>query len=159
MSISDLIVVMKDGVVHQIGAPQAVYDDPVNLFVATFLGTPPINVFRGAVRGGKLYIGNEAVLDVKGVADQEVTVGIRPEGFEPEKDGPMTCGLNRVEVMGRDISVVCSHDACESENLRIIIDSENLADMVGVSVGFRLKAAKVHLFNRETGARIPFDKV
>ena len=47
MSISDIIVVMKDGVVNQIGKPQNVYDDPTNLFVAKFLGTPPINVFKG----------------------------------------------------------------------------------------------------------------
>ena len=157
MSISDLIVVMKDGAVHQIGAPQEVYDDPIDLFVATFLGTPPINVFRGRVAGEKLYIGQEAVLDVKGVADQEVTVGIRPEGFEPEKNGSLSCGLKRVEVMGRDISVVCTHDACESENLRIIIGSENLADMTGTTVRFSLKPEKVHLFHRESGARIPFE--
>ena len=49
MSISDLIVVMKDGVVQQIGKPQEVYDNPVNLFVAKFLGTPPINLFSGRV--------------------------------------------------------------------------------------------------------------
>ena len=50
MSISDRIVVMKDGVVQQIGKPQEVYDNPVNLFVAKFLGTPPINVFEGSVK-------------------------------------------------------------------------------------------------------------
>lgn len=50
MSISDMIVVMKDGIVQQIGKPQNVYDDPVNLFVAKFLGTPPINVFSGEVK-------------------------------------------------------------------------------------------------------------
>ena len=50
MSISDMIVVMKDGIVQQIGKPQNVYDDPVNLFVAKFLGTPPINVFDGEVK-------------------------------------------------------------------------------------------------------------
>ncbi len=50
MSISDRIVVMRDGVVQQIGKPQEVYDNPVNLFVAKFLGTPPINVFDGRVR-------------------------------------------------------------------------------------------------------------
>ncbi|MBO5756349.1 MAG: ABC transporter ATP-binding protein, partial [Clostridia bacterium] len=54
MSISDMIVVMKLGVVQQIGAPQEVYDDPANLFVAKFLGTPPINVFKGRVQGEKL---------------------------------------------------------------------------------------------------------
>ena len=56
MSISDLIVVMKDGIVQQIGAPQEVYDEPTNLFVAKFLGTPQISVFDGRVEGGKLYL-------------------------------------------------------------------------------------------------------
>ena len=81
MSISDMIVVMKDGIVQQIGKPQNVYDDPVNLFVAKFLGTPPINVFSGEVKNEQLYIGSEAVLSTPGVADQSVHVGIRPEGF------------------------------------------------------------------------------
>ena len=71
MSISDMIVVMKDGVIHQIGKPQEVYDNPVNLFVAKFLGTPPINVFEGEVKDNKLYIGKEAVLNINGVADQQ----------------------------------------------------------------------------------------
>ena len=79
MSISDMIVVMKDGIVQQIGKPQNVYDDPVNLFVAKFLGTPPINVFSGEVKNEQLYIGSEAVLSTPGVADQSVHVGIRPE--------------------------------------------------------------------------------
>ncbi len=81
MSISDMIVVMKDGYVQQIGKPQDVYDDPVNLFVAKFLGTPPINVFEGKVKGGKVYIGNDAIGDAANVTDQDVWIGIRPEGL------------------------------------------------------------------------------
>ena len=69
MSISDRIVVMKDGLVQQIGAPQTVYDDPCNLFVATFLGTPPIHVFDAEVKAEQLYIGGAAVLKTPGVAD------------------------------------------------------------------------------------------
>ena len=69
MSISDLIVVMKDGVIQQIDQPQRVYDDPKNLFVAKFLGTPPINVFKGGSGAGKLYLGEDAVLKVHGVSD------------------------------------------------------------------------------------------
>ena len=117
MSISDLIIVMKDGVVHQIGKPQDVYDEPAgkpqdvydepaNLFVAQFLGTPQINIFSGEIRGEKLYIGNEAVLDVPGREDRAVWAGIRPEGFIPDENGPFTCNMDRVEVMGRDVSVV-----------------------------------------------------
>ena len=56
MSISDVIVVMNFGVIQQIDAPQTVYDEPVNLFVAKFLGSPAINVFDGEIKGGKLYI-------------------------------------------------------------------------------------------------------
>ena len=78
MSISDMIVVMKSGVVQQIGKPQDVYDSPVNLFVARFLGTPPINVFEGEIRGQKLYIGENAILDAPGISDQQVFAGIRP---------------------------------------------------------------------------------
>lgn len=61
MSISDLIVVMKLGVVQQVGKPQEIYDDPKNLFVAKFLGTPPINVFKGYVSQEKLYVGGEVI--------------------------------------------------------------------------------------------------
>ena len=154
MSISDLIIVMKDGVVHQIGKPQQVYDKPVNLFVAKFLGTPPINVFHGRVEGEKLYIGSEAVLDVKGVPNQDVYVGIRPEGFELNDNGPMTCGLSRVEVMGRDISVVCTHSECENETIRAIIDSENDVDEGKDNVRFVLKPGKVCIFSKETEQRI-----
>lgn len=56
ISISDQIVVMKDGSVQQTGRPQDVYDDPANLFVTKFLGTPPINVFSGRVSGGRLLL-------------------------------------------------------------------------------------------------------
>ena len=56
-----------------------------------------------------LCLGGEAVLPVPGLTDQSVTVGIRPEGFLPQADGPLSCTLNSVEVMGRDISVVASH--------------------------------------------------
>ena len=124
MSISDMIVVMKDGVVQQIGKPQDVYDDPANLFVAKFLGTPPINVFEGRVKGGRLFIGDEAVLDVPGVKDGSVWVGIRPEGFVLDENGPFTCALTGVEVMGRDISVIARHPALSGVSIRAIIPAE-----------------------------------
>ncbi|MER2142503.1 MAG: ABC transporter ATP-binding protein, partial [Eubacteriales bacterium] len=157
MSISDMIVVMKEGVVQQIGKPQAVYDDPINLFVSKFLGTPPINVFGGVVKGGRLFIGDESVLDVPGASDGDVWAGIRPEGFIPDASGPLTCKLRGVEVMGRDISVVCAHDKCEATQIRAIISAENAIDEGSPTVRFSLKPRKVHLFDRATEARIRFD--
>ena len=156
MSISDLIVVMKDGVLQQMDLPQRVYDDPVNLFVAKFLGTPPINVFEGRVENGVLMIGEEKVLDVAGVTDQEVYAAIRPEGFELEENGPLTCKLTAVEVMGRDISVVCTHEKCENVAIRAIIDAENVVNTAKSTVNFRLKPNKVFLFHKESQLRIPF---
>ncbi len=157
MSISDRIVVMKDGVLQQIGKPQDVYDNPVNLFVAKFLGTPPINVFDGAVRGGKLYIGDNAVLDVNGAADRDVWVGIRPEGFVLREDGPFVCGFDRVEVMGRDISIVSTNAHSVNPTVRSIISAENRVDTSAKTVRFALKPAKVFLFDRDSEVRIPFD--
>lgn len=157
MSISDLIVVMKDGYVQQLGRPQDVYDDPVNLFVAKFLGTPPINVFEGQVKSGRLYLGEDAVLDVKGVPDQEVYVGIRPEGFILKEDGPLCCALNRLEVMGRDVSVVSTHPCSQNLTIRSIIAAENSVNTASATVRFALKPRKVFLFNKETEERIHFD--
>ncbi|MBR4961428.1 MAG: ABC transporter ATP-binding protein [Clostridia bacterium] len=157
MSISDMIVVMKAGVLQQIGAPQEVYDNPVNLFVAKFLGTPPISVYAGRVKDGRLYIGTEEVLSVPGAPDGDVTVGIRPEGYILDENGPLTCRLNRVEVMGRDISVVSSHPDSPAEANRSIISAENRVDTSSETVRFALKPSKVFLFDRVTEARIPFD--
>lgn len=157
MSISDMIVVMKLGVIQQIGRPQEVYDSPVNLFVARFLGTPPINVFCGEIRGGRLYIGEEAVLDVRGVSDQEVYIGIRPEGFVLCKDGPLGCSLSGVEVMGRDISVVSTHKSSVGPAIRAIISADNQVDVSSSTVRFAVKPGKVFVFNRETEERIYFE--
>ena len=156
MSISDLIVVMKDGVVQQTGKPQAVYDSPVNLFVAKFLGTPPINVFDGEVKDGHLYIGEEAVLAVPGVANQSVTAAIRPEGFTLSETGALSCDLSRVEVMGRDISVVSTHPKSQNVTIRSIISAENAVNTASQKVRFDLKPNKVFLFQKESGARIDF---
>ena len=157
MSISDMIVVMKLGVVQQTGKPQDIYDNPTNLFVAKFLGTPPINVFNGKVMGGKLYIGNDAVLNIGGVADQEVTVGIRPEGFVPSENGALVCKLNNIEVMGRDVSVVSTHEASVNPIVRSIINSDVRIDASIETVRYAVKPHKVFIFNKETEERIYFE--
>ena len=157
MSISDMIVVMKLGVLQQIGKPQEIYDDPTNLFVAKFLGTPPINVFSGRVENGTLYVGEDAVLNVLGVEDQNVTIGIRPEGFVPSENGALICNLNNVEVMGRDVSVVSTHHASLNPTVRSIINSDNRINAASQYIRYDLKPHKVFLFNSETEERIYFE--
>ena len=157
MSISDMIVVMKLGVVQQIGKPQDVYDNPTNLFVAKFLGTPPINVFEGKVKDGKVYIGEDAVLEVTNVADQEVSIGIRPEGFDLDPEGPMHCKLSNVEVMGRDVSIVSTNGSSCNSIVRSIINADNKIDPEMETVRFSVKPHKIFLFNKETEERIYFE--
>ena len=157
MSISDMIVVMKLGVVQQVGKPQDIYDDPTNLFVAKFLGTPPINVFSGRVEDGMIYIGDNAVMKVNGVENQPVTVAIRPEGFELNDNGPLVCNISNLEVMGRDVSIVSTHEASLNPVVRSIIDADNKVDVAKGTVSYTLKPHKVFLFNAETEERIYFE--
>ena len=159
MSISDMIVVMKFGVVQQIGKPQDVYDNPANLFVANFLGTPPINIFTGHVKGERLFIGADNVMDVPGVKDQDVFVGIRPEGFILDMaNGTLCCKPQNVEVMGRDVSVVSTHEASQKPMVRSIIDADNKVDASADVVRYRIKPHKIFLFTRDDeGVRIPFE--
>ena len=154
MSISDIIVVMKNGVLQQIGKPQDVYDDPVNLFVAKFLGTPPINVFEGNIKNGALFIGEDAILPAANLPDQEVWIGIRPEGFVPDENGPLRCRLNHVEVMGRDISIISEHSGSEAPTIRSIINADYKIDTSAETICFSLKPHKVCVFNKQTEARI-----
>ena len=156
MSISDIIVVMKLGVVQQTGKPQDIYDDPTNLFVAKFLGTPPINVFNGEVRDEQLYIGDEYVLNVPGVEDKPVYVGVRPEGFIPAADGALTCELSNLEVMGRDVSVVSRNSASANPIIRSIIDADYKVSRDAQTISFNLKPHKVFLFDKESEERIYF---
>ena len=153
MSISDMIVVMKDGIFQQMGKPQDVYDKPVNLFVAKFLGTPAINVFNGTVRSGKLYIGGDAILDVD-VPDKDVWVGIRPEGFIVDGNGPFKCKLKGIEVMGRDTSVISENDNLDGVTVRSIVPSDTAIDTTKETVSFSLKPYKVHIFDKTTEERI-----
>ena len=157
MSISDMIVVMKLGVVQQIGKPQEVYDDPTNLFVAKFLGTPPINVLEGKVRNNVVYIGEDAVLNISGVADQDVIIGIRPEGFELDDNGKLHCQLSNVEVMGRDVSIVSTNAASLNPQIRSIINADNKVDLSRKTVSYNVKPHKFFLFNKETEERIRYE--
>ena len=157
MSICDDIVVMKAGLEMQRDHPQAVYNSPNCLFVAKFLGTPPINVFDGEIRGGKAYIGNEAILSNKKLKEykdgHKIKIGIRPEGFlagneVPDKQKVLTLNVNQIQTMGRDVSLVCDSEYHRDENdIKVIIDSLIKIDL-GINK-FGVKEQKVFLFDLE----------
>ena len=157
MSISDEILVMKNGVQQQIDSPQNVYNDPVNLFVAQFLGTPQINVFNGEIKDGKVYIGDSLVnsKDYKGYEDQKVFIGIRPEGFalasKDSEDG-LTCEIEQIQVLGRDISLIGKNKGCLEPTFRVIISNEE-SNLMG-NIKLRVKSHKMFIFDVETQERL-----
>ncbi len=183
MSICDSIVVMKEGCIMQHGVPQDVYDHPANLFVAKFLGTPQINVFKGEIRDGGLFIGKDKVMegkgDLKNSQKREVYVAVRPEGFMAvtkdssdnmqagematdkssgaahnnellSDDCLLTCEFMKMEVMGRDTSIICKHEAFDGTVIRAIIPSDTRPQFIGGEVSFKLKPSKVHVFDAKT---------
>lgn len=133
MSISDLIVVMKDGAVQQVGKPQEVYDNPTNLFVAKFLGTPPVNVLRSEHDGKKCFM------------------AIRPEAFivNETTSQKMTFTLERVETQGRDTTLLLKHPDSESGTIRAIVDSDDAKNLEPGEITLGLKENKVYWFSEE----------
>ena len=156
MSISDEIVVMKLGEEQQKDKPQEVYNNPKNLFVAQFLGTPPINCFNGYVKDGEIYIGSEKILKCENkVEDQEVVIAIRPEGFIVHGDDSeygFTSNADLIEVLGRDLSLVCKNPHCLKPSYKVIINSEN--DINIGKVRFGVKKNKTFIFDKNTQERI-----
>ena len=156
MSISDEIVVMKLGEMQQMGRPQDVYNSPANLFVAQFLGTPPINVFKAHVSGKKVMIGQDCVLEIsEDLGERDIFAAIRPEGFALAKSGDknvLHANCEMVQVMGRDISVVAHNPECAKPTFRVIISSD---DKVSPGeIAFTVKPHKIFLFDGETEERI-----
>ena len=156
MSISDEIVVMKLGEMQQMGKPQDVYNSPANLFVAQFLGTPPINVFKAHVSGKKVMIGEDCVLELnEDLGDKDVYAAIRPEGVvlaKPSENNVLHANCEMVQVMGRDISVVANNPHCIKPTFRVIISSDD--QVMPGEVAFKVKPHKIFLFDGETEERI-----
>ena len=86
--------------------------------------------------------------------NQPVYIGIRPEGFDLDDNGPLHCSLSNIEVMGRDVSIVSTNPASVNPCLRSIINSDHKVDLSAKTVRYSVKPHKVFLFNKETEERI-----
>jgi multiple sugar transport system ATP-binding protein len=172
MTLGDRIVIMKDGVIQQIGTPQQVFNHPHNLFVAGFIGTPRMNFFPArlekdgdgytvAVAGTKAPL-PEAMRRLKGRSyeNRDITVGIRPEHIDVVAEG--TPGSVKVEVdvaemMGSEIYMHMTVDASDVI-IRVqttdIPESSGIGRGAGAQVSFVLPGALVHLFDKESGVNL-----
>ena len=151
MSISDEIVVMNYGVEMQKDHPQDVYDEPNCLFVAKFLGNPPINVLDGKIENGKVLLcSGDVLLDTK-LNDQEVKVGLRPEFFVVDPEGPINATIDIIQHIGRDTMLICNVEN-HPDTIRVIVES-----LKGFEEGMKIKLnfKKVFVFNNQAdGGRL-----
>ncbi len=157
MSISDEIVLMNYGEEQQKGAPQDVYDNPRNLFVAKFLGTPPIGLYRAQLKDSKVLIDGKVVYTsdkLKKESDREVVVGVRPEGYELNESGTLTITSQYVETIGRDLSLVSTHKDAVTPSFRIIIQDADKALYDQKLIRFNLKQNKTYIFDTTDGRRL-----
>ena len=172
MTLGDRIVIMKDGVIQQVGTPQEVFDHPANLFVAGFIGVPQMNFFDAelvkadgkyavTVGGIKVELCEEkqAALAKNGVEPQAITLGVRPEHIALMGDGDqMLHGTVDVsEMMG---SAVHLHVNVLGKDAIIIVQTMDLQGAVntdfsmGQDIAFTFGGNVVHVFSKENGKNL-----
>ena len=154
MSICDRIIVMKDGKIEENNKPQEVYKNPESLFVAKFLGTPPINIFNGQIIKNTLVLEGFPLKKLKNnYLDQEVYIGIRPEGFIfTNNDKSLHFKINNIQTMGKDILVNAYSESSINKEVKIIINHELEEDVKEFKALVNLD--KVYIFDKKTELRI-----
>ena len=170
MTLGDRIVIMKDGFIQQIGTPQEVFNHPYNLFVATFIGTPQMNMFENAKLvkvDGKyaVQLDNQTVvlsdekqakLAANNVAEQDVVLGVRPEHIELTTGG-IEGKVDVSEMMG---STVHLHVTSMGRDVVLVVSTMNMtgAEVAALSSGstvhFSFPGHVCHIFSKETGINL-----
>ncbi|MCU0549511.1 MAG: ABC transporter ATP-binding protein [Leptolyngbya sp. Prado105] len=151
MTLADQIVVLDRGKIQQIGTPQQIYDRPVNRMVATFLGSPPMNLIPVTFTGVQFRIGDQAITGSLNVAPGQYEFGIRPEHIEIEAANPHCFGLvSVIEPLGRESLVRVILEGC-AVNLQT---PPELNLKLGDRVPLRFDLDRIFLFDPTSGARI-----
>jgi ABC-type sugar transport system ATPase subunit len=157
MTLGERIVVMRDGLLQQAGKPAEVYENPANLFVAGFLGTPSMNMISGRTERGVLSAG-PLRLAVPGVPDGDVVVGIRPEGLTVAEgdDGPrLDVIVSHVEALGNENLVHGAVAGIDDAALPFVFRAPpRVAPRRDERIGVRVDVAQVLLFDRVSEQRL-----
>ena len=167
MTMATRIVVMKDGYIQQVGAPKEIYDNPNNVFVGGFIGTPPMNFITGDIdkngyftaQGIRVKVSKKhmALLKKKNYLDKSIILGVRPEdihdgkeNLERYKDAVVTFTVDVAELLGSETSVfakVGDHEVTAMIEARTDIH-------IGDDIQMAINMEKVHFFDVETQLRI-----
>lgn len=158
MTLADRIVVMRGGVIEQVGSPLDIYRDPASRFVADFFGSPSMNLIAGAVRrsnGGPVFEGAGVSLPLPlpfaGAREGACTLGVRPEHLEISNGGgALQCEIGLVEPLGKDTLLYFEHGA-ERPTIAVVEGSARFRE--GERMGLHIPPEALYLFDEE-GKRV-----
>ena len=166
MTMGDRVAVLKDGVLQQVAPPSVLYEAPANSFVASFIGSPPMNLIDGVIGPDGVTVGSTVVEIPRGLKDAagtgRVTVGIRPESVALLEgcDGGVPATVNIVEELGAEAYVYASleHTAARQDGTSIPdvvvrVDPKS-APSSGSRIGLRIRGDSVVLFDGNSGLRV-----
>lgn len=167
MTMADRIVVMKEGYIQQIGTPYDLYFNPVNMFVAGFIGEPPMNFVEAVLKNGKLELGKN-VIDLTKVAGsdvlseyegKEIVFGFRPEAVKIDTAAAgdsykISCTADLVELLGDNTNVYVNYDGINS----ILKVDPHEAPETDTTFEFAIPYKSVYLFDKQTEKCIKFRK-
>jgi multiple sugar transport system ATP-binding protein len=163
MTMGDRIAIMNAGRLQQLGPPQDVYAEPANLFVARFIGTPPMNTVRGPVQrdgdgcsvslsGGRVPLPDALAKAVVATGASEVVVGVRPEHLLLAADGPVKAQVTVVEALGHERHIVCRLE--DGQMIIVRQPSSDAAPRETEPIALAADPVDLHVFDAETEERI-----
>jgi multiple sugar transport system ATP-binding protein len=149
LTMADRLIVLESGKIKQIGTAGSVYDNPVDLFVASFVGTPKINLIDGEISGNQI---KPFALPTDSIpaeyTSREVTIGIRPEHIFINADGNLVGEVIAVEFLGSRTLVTI-----EYQNFKLTSIFDSGWCKMGENVNFVINTDRLHIFNKTTGER------
>jgi len=172
MTLADRLVVMNQGAAEQIGTPDEVYSRPASLFVAGFIGSPAMNIVDGVIgdTGDTVRLAKGSGADMvtcatfalakplSGAAKRKVKVGLRPEHLVPDRAGTLALAIELVENLGADLLLHgrFAHESGSAAGPTVIVRVGGTAShRIGDALRFAVARQHVHLFDAESGRRIP----
>ena len=150
LAVSDRIAILNEGNIVQIDAPNELYRNPKTSYVASFIGSPSINLFDCEVKGGQLVGFDLLVGEKLNIKDGMYQIGIRPEAFQINEKSKFEVDVDFSEILGRDILIHAHHN---DEKLNIIIRNSNLNQNLE-RIKFSVKKEEIFVFDLETKVRV-----
>ena len=153
MTLADRMIVMNEGNVEHIGTPLEVYTKPKTLFTAQFIGSPAMNILKGNCQNNKVSFANKASISINSKFNGPVNVGMRPEDFELDPNGPIKLKVELVELIGANTLI---HGKLENSNEILVASISGVVkeDTIGKNINLSIQNDKLHLFDTNTDLRI-----